>query len=145
MLNISWDFGQQIVFKLNALESMEGKIREHSNEIISKHTSIMSRDIWFCDILSFLMCVCEKGHILLFFHYYFNMEWNNAYIKKSNFGDLVNFVWDPPPTSGTGSGSSCSSDCTRPLPAEGPGPQVGFNSRYWLHCHSNLRVLRTKI
>ena len=23
--------------------------------------------------------------------------------------------------------------------------QVGFNSRYWLHCHSNSRVSRTKI
>ena len=23
--------------------------------------------------------------------------------------------------------------------------KVGFNSRYWLHCHSNLRVSRTKI
>ena len=23
--------------------------------------------------------------------------------------------------------------------------QVGFNSRYWLHCHSNVRVSRTKI
>ena len=24
-------------------------------------------------------------------------------------------------------------------------PQVGFNSRYWLHCHSNLRISRTEI
>ena len=24
-------------------------------------------------------------------------------------------------------------------------PQVAFNSRYWLHCHSNLRISRTEI
>ena len=23
--------------------------------------------------------------------------------------------------------------------------QVGFNSRYWLHCHSNVKVFRIKL